>query len=131
MEFSKISKGSQTIDRNQADTYSCNHNTRKIIFLLTLVLEKLEFNSNDTQGSDLPDNANMISDGFINLDDMLSIIDKLLIKRIEPIEVVDDEPNLKKFVKRVKELTAENVVVTKDMVKQLQQNFNIPDHLLE
>jgi hypothetical protein len=39
--------------------------------------------------------------------------------------------NLKKLLKRVKQLNAENVVVTADMFKQLQQEFNVPDHLLE
>jgi len=35
------------------------------------------------------------------------------------------------FVKRVKQLGAENVVVTDDMFKQFQEEYNVPDHLLE
>jgi hypothetical protein len=35
------------------------------------------------------------------------------------------------FVKRVRQLGAENDVVTDDMFKQLQQEYNVPDHLLE
>jgi hypothetical protein len=35
------------------------------------------------------------------------------------------------FVKRVKQLGAENVVLTDDMLKQLQQEYNVPDHVLE
>ena len=34
-----------------------------------------------------------LADGFINLDDMLSIVDKLSENKNEAIELVDDEPS--------------------------------------
>ncbi len=59
-EFSRISQGHETLDRDKAGTYSYNHNNRTIIFLLELLSEKLAFNSNDTRVSDLLNDADMI-----------------------------------------------------------------------
>jgi len=52
-EFARISQGHETLDRDKAGTYSYNHNNRTIIFLLALLLDKLAFNSHDTQVFDL------------------------------------------------------------------------------
>jgi hypothetical protein len=38
---------------------------------------------------------------------------------------------MKTFLKRIKELSAQNIVVTEEMFKELQQEYNVPDHLLE
>ena len=59
-EFSTISEDHETLDRDKTGTYSYNHNNRTVIFLLALLLEKLAFNSNDTQVSDLLNDADMI-----------------------------------------------------------------------
>ncbi|CAF4018628.1 unnamed protein product, partial [Rotaria sordida] len=79
IEFSKIAaQGHQTIDHRTA----------------TLLLGKLGFDVKNSQVSDLLNDVDMLSDGYIDQDSMLSILDKLLDNRPEPepIPVIDNEP---------------------------------------
>ncbi|CAF1240428.1 unnamed protein product [Didymodactylos carnosus] len=120
-EFSKISKGNLTINHDEA----------------VLLLERLDIDSNDNELSGLLHDADMNWDNSIDLDGIIFIVDHLSNRRNENSRVIYDEPDevqlfnkVKQLLKKAKDLIDQGIVVSDEMFKQLQQQYGVPDHVL-